>query len=169
MLQVMQILATTLVAIAMAPAVAHALEFPGKMRLNREDYIAVQGIYYPGFTVAGIAEAAGLLAVIVLLFLTPRETTAFWLTLVGMFGILGMQIVYWTLIHPINQFWLQSANASLGNTGGSFFAFAPAGRTEGGHADWTHLRDRWEYSHIARAGLVFVSFVSLLLAIVVEN
>ena len=50
MLQTMQILATILVAITMAPALAHAFEFPGKMRLSKDSYITVQAIYYPGFT-----------------------------------------------------------------------------------------------------------------------
>lgn len=30
---------------------------------------------------------------------------------------------------------------------------------------WTALRDRWEYSHVARAGLAFASFVALVVAI----
>lgn len=42
--------------LAMALAVAHALEMPGKMRLSREDYFTVQRIYYPGFTIGGISE-----------------------------------------------------------------------------------------------------------------
>ena len=45
MLQTFQILATVLVAFAMAPAIAHALEFPGKMRLSRDAYLTVQPIY----------------------------------------------------------------------------------------------------------------------------
>jgi hypothetical protein len=32
-------------------------------------------------------------------------------------------------------------------------------------ADWTKLRDRWEYSHVARAGLAFLSFITLVIAI----
>jgi hypothetical protein len=34
-----------LVALALAPALAPALEFPGKSRLNRDAYIMVQPIY----------------------------------------------------------------------------------------------------------------------------
>jgi hypothetical protein len=153
----------------MAPALAHAFEFPGKMRLNRDTYVAVQAIYYPGFTIAGISEPLSLIAVIMLLSVTPPQTAAFWLTLVALFGLLGMQVVYWTLTHPANKFWLQSAGGTLGNFGGSFFAFDPAGRSEEGEVDWTKLRDRWEYSHIARAGLAFLSFLSLVLAIVVQE
>jgi hypothetical protein len=35
---------------------AHALEWPGKLRLSREHYLAVQPIYYPGFTYSGFAR-----------------------------------------------------------------------------------------------------------------
>jgi hypothetical protein len=42
----------------MALSLAHALEVPGKLRLNKEQYLAVQTIYYPGFTLGGIAEFA---------------------------------------------------------------------------------------------------------------
>jgi hypothetical protein len=35
---------------AMAMGLAQALELPGKPRLPKETYLAVQPIYYPGFT-----------------------------------------------------------------------------------------------------------------------
>lgn len=60
MYQVLQILAVFLVSVAVIPAVAHALEFPGKRRLMRDTYFAMQPIYYPGFTIAGgIGEVGG--------------------------------------------------------------------------------------------------------------
>jgi hypothetical protein len=172
MFHIMQIFTTVLVAVAMAPAVAHALEYPGKMRLNQDAYQTVQGIYYPGFTIAGgVAEAGGLIATIVLLILTPAGTASFWLTLLALLGMLGMQIVFWIYTQPANRFWLQNAGERVGNAGTRFFAFSPAGHsgTTGAAVDWIRLRDRWEYSHIVRAGLVFLSFVSLLLAIVVHS
>jgi hypothetical protein len=30
--------------------------------------------------------------------------------------------------------------------------------------DWTKLRDRWEYSHVARAACAMVGFVALIIA-----
>jgi len=51
MFNTLQILTTLLVAIAMAMALAHALELPGKLRLTKEAYLAIQPIYYPGFTI----------------------------------------------------------------------------------------------------------------------
>ena len=61
MYQLLQIVATTLVAVAMTTAVAHALEFPGKLRLSKEEYLAVQPIYYPGFTIAGVRHEGSVL------------------------------------------------------------------------------------------------------------
>ena len=69
MLAAPQILAVIVVALAMVPALAHALEMPGKMRLGSDAYFAVQRIYYPGFTIAGVGEPAGFIAVGVLLLL----------------------------------------------------------------------------------------------------
>lgn len=62
MLTTAQIVTLLLVALAMATRVAHALELPGKMRLPRDTYLAVQSIYYPGFLVGGgLGEFAGML------------------------------------------------------------------------------------------------------------
>jgi hypothetical protein len=77
----LHVLAITLVALAMAPAVAHALELPGKVRLPKEAYVTVQQIYYPGFTIAGVGEFAAFIAVALLLWSTPRGSLAFWLAL----------------------------------------------------------------------------------------
>jgi hypothetical protein len=53
--------------------------------------------------------------------------------------------------------------------GAAFFSLASAsrrGRQSDTHAvDWTDLRDRWEYSHVARAGLAALSFIALVIAI----
>jgi hypothetical protein len=48
MFTTLQVVTLMLVALAMAPAVVHVLEFPGKMRLSKDAYFTVQRIYYPG-------------------------------------------------------------------------------------------------------------------------
>ncbi len=50
----------------------------------------------------------------------------------------------------------------LGTTGDRFFA-SGAGSAEG---DWTALRDRWEWSHVARAVLEMLSLAALVVAAV---
>ena len=45
MLLVLQVVTVFFTAFAMALALAHALELPGKLRLGKETYFAVQSIY----------------------------------------------------------------------------------------------------------------------------
>jgi hypothetical protein len=56
MFLMVQVSAVFLLSVAMALALAHALELPGKMRLSREQYLATQTIYYPGSTIDGAAR-----------------------------------------------------------------------------------------------------------------
>lgn len=148
MLVALQLLALLALAITMACSVAHALEFPGKMRLPKEQYFVVQKIYVPGFTLAGIAEVGALPLLLALLFLTPRDSNAFGLTLGALLAQAAVQIVFWVATQPVNKAWL--AGLQMGRAGEAFFGTARGGRPAG---DWTALRNRWEYSHIARAVL----------------
>lgn len=164
MFNALQISTVFLVAIAMALSLAHALELPGKMRLDKKDYYAAQTIYYPGFTIGGIGEAAGTLAAIILLFMTPRDSAEFWLTAVAVIALIGMQGVYWIVTHPVNRFWVE--DVKLNRAGAGFFAFG-ADRTRRDQnipLDWMELRNRWEYSHVARAACAMVSFIALIIA-----
>jgi hypothetical protein len=161
MRDVLQALSVILVVLAMVPALAHALELPGKLRLDRDAYFAVQPIYYPGFTIAGISEPIAIVFTLVLLALTPRAGAQFWLTLAALAGLIGMHAVYWLVTHPVNNFWLRGEK--LAGLGAGFFWLASGNRQ--GAADWTALRDRWEYSHVARAGLALLSFILLVIAI----
>jgi len=163
-LQVLQILTVSLVAIAMALALAHALELPGKLRLAKEQYLAVQPIYYPGFTVGGAAEPLGLLMTLVLLFWMPRGGVAFWLTVGAVVSLVAMHATYWLLTHPVNNFWLKDVD--LKGAGAGFFSFDPLKRTsDPARADWTLYRDRWEYSHVVRAAFGLVSLILLVAAV----
>ena len=165
MLAVFQIITLILATVALALSLAHTLELPGKMRLDRKTYYAVQSIYYPGFTIGGIGEGAGTVATIVLLFFTPRASAEFWLTLVAALGLIAMQAVYWFVTHPVNRFWVEGVKLNRVSSG--FFSF---GTNRSRHQsktppDWTELRNRWEYSHVVRAAFALVSFVALTIAI----
>ena len=157
MLQLLQVVTLIIVAIVMAMALAHALEYPGKMRLGERDYRTVQAIYYPGFTFGGGSEPLAIILTFVLLLLTPASP-AFWLTLVALIALVAVQAVFWLVTQPVNKHWVKGER--LGGAGQAFFD--AAGNVEG---DWTALRNRWEYSHIARAALATIAFVLLLVAI----
>ena len=150
------------VSVAMAAALGHALELPGKMRLSKELYHAIQSMYYPGYTIAGgIGEAGGIILVIVLLILSPAGSPAFWLTLVALIALVCMQAVYWLFTHPINRIWLK--DEKLDSFSSNFFSFIMAGR-ENRKLSWQQLRNRWEYSHVIRGGFAFLSLLALVIS-----
>lgn len=169
MFQFLQILTLVLVASAMAFSLAHAAELPGKLRLNEETYAAVQPIYYPGFTIGAISEPGSIVALVVLLGFTPRGSPAFAWTLAALISMLAMHLVYWMATHPVNRFWLKDQR--LSGVGAGFFSF---GQRRGAQpssepADWTKLRDRWEYSHVVRAGLAMLALILLAIAVTLPD
>ncbi|MEF0939734.1 hypothetical protein [Rhizobium sp. BR 362] len=107
MFPTLQILTILVVAVAMALALAHLLELPGKMRLSKEDYLTVQRIYYPGFAIGGVTEPLGALLLLLLLFLTPLNTVAFWLFAAAFAAMVVMHAIFWLLTQPVNNFWLK--------------------------------------------------------------
>ncbi|MPZ46118.1 MAG: DUF1772 domain-containing protein [Betaproteobacteria bacterium] len=153
----LEVVAMILVVFALVPAMAHALELPGKLRLDKDEYLTVQPIYYPGFTFAGIAEPVAIIVSAVLL-VVARDTAAFGPTLTALLALIGAHAVYWLVTHPVNKFWLN--DEELAAPGARFFAAGGIAR-----GDWTRLRDRWEYSHVARALLTFSAFVALAVAV----
>jgi hypothetical protein len=162
---ILQVITVFFVAVAMSLALAHALELPGKMRLDKETYLAVQGIYYPGFTYGGFGEGLGMLATLLLVLLTPSNSPAFWWTLTAFIALLGMQAVYWVVTHPVNKYWLKDTR--LHGFGGEFFSLDPMKKgsaSEAGSEGWKRLRDKWEYSHVVRAVLGVIALIALIVA-----
>jgi hypothetical protein len=146
MLATLQVIALMLVAVGMATTLGHALEMPGKLRLSEPEYRIVQPIYYPGFTYAGlIGEFGGILATALVAMATPKDTAAFWLVLTALSVLLLMHALYWVLTHPVNRIWLK--DEKLKGAGATFFGIG----SRSAPADWKEARDRWEYSHVARA------------------
>jgi hypothetical protein len=165
----LEVTTVLLVALVMAPALAHVLEFPGKMRLGREAYFATQSIYYPGFTIAGIAEPLAIVAALVFLLMLPGGSTPFWWGLVALLALAAMHLVFWTVTQPVNRFWV--ARLRLTGAAQQFFMpnQSPATRDAGELDQWEHLRDRWEHSHIARAVLSAIALISMTVAVVLQR
>jgi hypothetical protein len=158
MFPILQVISVLLVAVAMAFALAHAAELPGKMRLSKETYLAVQPIYYPGFTLGGlIGDFGGTVALIVLLVLTPSQSAAFWWTAAALACLVTMNLIYWLWTHPVNNFWVK--DAKLTGIGAAFFSVGAS--QSGTPPDWTQLRNVWEYSHVARAIVAVLGLVLL--------
>jgi hypothetical protein len=155
MLIALKLVSLLLVVTTVIPSVAHALELPGKLRLSREQYLAVQPIYYPGFTAIGAAEPLSIIVLIALLASIPRGTTMFWLLSGALLAAVITHVLYWTLTAPVNKVWLQG-KALAGGAKGFFDAGASLTET-----DWTVLRDRWERSHLYRAAASVCALILL--------
>jgi hypothetical protein len=160
MLMALSVSTLFLVAVTMGLSLAHALEFPGKSRLDEQTYRAVQAIYYPGFTIGGlIGELGGMLALGALLMLTPTTAERFWWTAAALGLLLVGHATYWIVTHPVNRAWLKDTN--LDGRSKTFFGLwsTPDG-------DWKHMRNVWENSHVARAVLHVLGFLSTTLALI---
>ena len=161
-----QVATVFLAGTAMTMALAHALEFPGKMRLDEQTYMAVQRIYYPGFTVGGIAEPLAVVATLVLTLLMRDHGVAFWCALSAFVALLAMHAIFWLITQPVNRHCLK--NQRLGAAGTRFFGLdRPNLPADTFDSNWQRFRDRWEYSHIARAVLSAIALIALAVAIAI--
>lgn len=162
MTDILPSLALLLIAIAFGLSLAHVLELPGKLRLDRETYCKVQEIYYPGFTLGGmVGEAGGLLAALAALIATPAESERFWWMADAFALLAAAHAVYWLVTHPVNAFWLKGTELAVPSR--AFFA-AFSG-VPPGEERWESLRDTWEYSHLVRAVLFGASLVLMTVAL----
>jgi Domain of unknown function (DUF1772) len=157
----LQVLTVMLAAVTMALSLAHALELPGKLRLNKDEYLAVQPIYYPGFTIGGFAEVAVIVAALVLLLMTPGGAPEFWLIACALVAFVVVQVIFWAMTQPVNKYWLRETKL-----GGSAKRFFDTG-TGNAPRDWTDARDRWERSHVLRAGAATLGMLLLTVAVAI--
>lgn len=164
MIEFLQILAVLVVAVLLASTLGHALELPGKMRLDKEAYFTTQTIYWPGFTaIGGGAEILSIIITLALAAMLPAGSLEFWLALGAFLLIAALHAVYWIFVHPVNKVWVKDMNLKGGSR--SFFDAGKAGP----QADWKASRNRWEYSHAVRAALNLAALALLATAAAVEG
>ncbi len=89
-MRALQIATVLTIAIAMALALAHALEWPGKRRLDRDTCLAVQTIYHPGFTFAGISEVLGIVLILLVVWRRPHGGVPVEWTIVSLACLVAM-------------------------------------------------------------------------------
>ncbi|HEX3915479.1 MAG TPA: hypothetical protein VHW71_18415 [Steroidobacteraceae bacterium] len=164
----LKIATTLLVAVVMALSLAHALELPGKMRLTREQYLAVQTIYYPGFTIGGASEPLSIVLLVVLLAVSPERSIPFWLTLAALAMLIVVQIIFWTMTQPVNRFWFEKTRGTTTADGdGAVHRLFGSVRAGTASPDWKVLRERWELSHSFRAIAALIATVLMVVAIAI--
>jgi hypothetical protein len=141
-LRIAYFLSLLLVALALAPAMAHLLALPNKVGLPREEYFAAQQIYR-GWALLGIVVFAALLSTAVLTMMLYGRAREFALSLVTLLCIAAAIAVFFIFTFPANQVTNNWTNAP---------------------DNWLELRRQWEYSHAAGAALYLIGFATLILS-----
>jgi hypothetical protein len=130
-------LAVILTGLAVIAPAAHLLEMPRKMRLPKNRYFIVQDIYLGWWKVGLLLTAAG--AVNIALAITTGS--GFAVAAAVLIAVNLAIFAIWTL--PVNR---ATQNWTVQRD------------------DWQTLRNRWEYSHAANAGVTFLAFCAAALA-----
>jgi hypothetical protein len=140
-------------ALLMGTTLCHTMELPAKMLYKGELWATVNKSLYWVFAppVGAIIEMGAILSAIVLSFVVRKHNFAFRLTLIATVCLVIAFFVVWVgFIAPMNA---QIEQWTLGSL----------------PANWTQIRNQWEYSHATRFVLHLVGFSALLLSILRET
>lgn len=152
MLRIWRFATILLVSLSMGMAFCHALELIPKMRYDSSFYLTLQRTLYLlfGAPLGAAIEVGAVAGSVVLAFLVRRLRNAFFLTVTAAVCMSAAQATWWLWVNP--------ANAAM---------FAMLIRNP--PPDWKAWRDQWEYAHLARFGLEFISLAALLLSVIRET
>ena len=146
--QTFRFLSLVLGGLVLSLAVAHALEMPAKLALSPSDYLIVQRIYGAFGAVGALIEPGAVVAAIGLAFLA-RHSRAVRPALAGALCFVAALLIWVAIVNPVNAHWDAAGSLTVPE-------------------NFESLRLRWEWGHAARAALVFVGFVSLVIAVLAD-
>jgi hypothetical protein len=141
--QIVRFFTLLFVGLALAPGLAHVLQLPHKMDLSGNDYLRVQQLY-AGWAWLGIVVLGALVSTFLLTVLVRTRLRQFALACVAFGSVLVTQVIFWMFTFPVNQ---ETQN----------WTTLPA--------NWTLLRERWEYSHATAAAFDLIAFVAVVFAV----
>lgn len=133
-------------AVAMTAAVAHLMELPAKLRYEPRLWVRLHRTLYTNFgRAAGPAETAAVISTNMLAWTRKKRPEAFRSSAIAAACLAGAHVIYWGVVQPVNTEVMRWPLDEI-------------------PSDWTTRRDRWEYGHAMRAGLVITALVSLAMA-----
>lgn len=133
--------------LALGAALAHALELPAKMQLDKQSYFIAQQLY-AGWDRLGFLLAVELLGQFAVIAIYRHRRRVARPAVMAMAALLAAQGVFWAFTFPMNR-----ATAD--------WTVQPA--------NWEALRYQWEYSHLAGAACQLLSFVALCVALLMRR
>jgi hypothetical protein len=131
-------------AMTMSAAVAHLMELPAKMQYEPPLYVRLHRTLYPNFgRTAGPAEAVAVAATGVLAWMVRHHRRqSFRPTVVAAGCLAAAHAIFWSVVQPANVTMVQWSLDAIPK-------------------DWANWRNRWEYGHAVRAGLVTTALGAL--------
>lgn len=131
-------------ALTMSAAVAHLMEMPAKMRYERALYVRLHRTLYPTFgRTAGPAEAVAVVSTAALAWSTHQKRgRSSGLIVVAAGCLAAAHGIFWSVVQPANVAMMRWPLDAIPR-------------------DWTPWRNRWEYGHAVRAGLVTTALAAL--------
>lgn len=145
--RVVRFFSLLLVGLALGAGLAHLLAMPRTMDLPGDAYLLAQQIY-SGWGLLDAVAVGALGALGLLTVLVRQRPWTFRLSLAAFLAMATAQGLFWFLGVPVER-------ATEGWT------MLPP--------DWPILRDQWEYSHAAGAGLELLAFVVLIASVVLRE
>jgi undecaprenyl pyrophosphate phosphatase UppP len=144
--KIVQITSIISITIVFGSAFAHLLEAYNKMRLSKNEYQVAQQLYR-GWALLAVVVLIALFSTM-LLAIQTRHQPEFMPNLLSTICIALAVIIFFVFIFPVNQ---QTENWTI----------LPD--------NWMHLRNRWEFSHIASAVLYFVALLLVVVPLVIKR
>ena len=140
-----------LAALTMGMALCHLLEMPAKMTYDGRLWLTLLQTLYGVFgPTSAFVETGAVTTAMVLAFLVRKRSFVFKWTLLGALCLIAANVAWWIWVFPVNS---------------AMSALTP----ETLPADWTSLRDQWEYTHAARAVLQIIALGAIVFSVLIET
>ena len=138
--------------VAMTAAVAHLMELPAKMQYEPPLYVRLHRTLYWNFgRAAGPAESLAVAATSALAWRGQHRASqgASW-TATAAGCLAAAHAIFWSVVQPVNTEMVRWPLEDIPQ-------------------DWRRWRDRWEYGHAVRAGLITAAFAALTLGVLQDG
>ncbi len=149
-MKIFQFLAVVLMGVQLGVSYAHFMQMPGKLALPLDCYIWVQNQAISYRAKLAFIEIPSLFSAALATILIRRQRKAFRLTLIGLFCIVLIWVVWIVFIQPINQqidVWT-STNAL---------------------SNWTDIAYQWHLYHLIRLAIAVIGMAALTLSLLVSR
>jgi hypothetical protein len=140
-----------LAALTMGMALCHLLEMPAKMTYEGALWLTLLQTLYGAFgPTSAFVETGAVTTAVVLAFFVRKHRSVFSWTLLGALCLIAANVAWWIWVFPVNS---------------AMSALTP----ETLPADWTSLREQWEYTHAARAVLQTIALGAIVFSVLIET